>query len=313
MASSWSYSRSRWCRRRRRNRRRSRRGCSRRSSQAASRWKSDVGASEPCSGDFLGLTRFRGFSTANATPRQDGGGQGGEGACVMSEASGEAEASGRVRHGPQRPGGPRCLCLRLRLAGSFDHAPGAVERAFGELEAEQPVALERAGQRKLSGFRAREAEAGIVGRVTQQNDRAMATRLRRRERVVHQRSPSAKLAGGYLYRERAEHERRDAPDADVPQPHGPHQAASRRGRQGKAFGGRTSVAQALAGAAEAIVAKAGIQQRFTRNDVRATLRTDRERSGIGGEGDWGLPQSSHGTSVSTPTAGRAAERCSENS
>ena len=52
-------------------------------------------------------------------------------------------------------------------------------------------------------------------------------------------------------------------------------------REGKAFGGRTSVAQALAGAHMAVHAKAGIQQRFTRNDVRGTFRTDHERSGVG--------------------------------
>ena len=53
------------------------------------------------------------------------------------------------------------------------------------------------------------------------------------------------------------------------------------GRQGKAFGGRASVAQALAGARMAVFAKAGIQQRFTRSDVRGSFRTDRERSGFG--------------------------------
>ena len=61
-------------------------------------------------------------------------------------------------------------------------------------------------------------------------------------------------------------------------------------RQGKAFGGRASVAQALAGAHMAVLAKAGIQQRFTRDDVGSPLRTDRERSGFRGEGNRGLPQ-----------------------
>ena len=109
----------------------------------------------------------------------------------------------------------------------------------------------------------------------------MAARLRRRERVVHQRSPDAELAGGSLHRQRAEHERRDAPGADVPQPHGPDQPALAHGRQGKAFGGRASVAQALAGARMAVVAKAGIQQRLARSDVRGPLAADRERSGVG--------------------------------
>ena len=87
----------------------------------------------------------------------------------------------------------------------------------------------------------------------------MATRLRRRERVVHQRGPDPELAGGSLNRERAEHERRDAPGADVPQPQRPDQAALGHRREGKAFGGRASVAQALAGAHMAVLAKAGIE------------------------------------------------------
>src|SRR5438445_638395 len=65
----------------------------------------------------------------------------------------------------------------------------------------------------------------------------------------------------------------------------------------EAFGRGASVAQALAGAHLAILAKAGIEQRFTGDDVRSPLRTDRERSSFRGEGDFGLPKSSHGTSV----------------
>jgi hypothetical protein len=47
----------------------------------------------------------------------------------------------------------------------------------------------------------------------------------------------------------------------------------------------------------AVLAKAGIQQRFARDDVGRSLRADRERSGVRDEGNTGLPQSSHGTSV----------------
>src|ERR1700761_1156953 len=125
----------------------------------------------------------------------------------------------------------------------------------------------------------------------------MATRSCRRKRMVHQRGPDPQLAADVAHRERAEDERRDAPGADVPQPHGSDQGASRYRREGKAFGGRTSVAQALAGARMAVVAKAGIQQRFTRDDVGSPLRTDRERSGFRSEGNGGLPQIGHGTSV----------------
>ena len=107
----------------------------------------------------------------------------------------------------------------------------------------------------------------------------MAARFRRRQRMVHQRRADAELAAGRIDRDRAEHQRRLAAGADVPQPHGPDHLAPAHRREGEAFGGRASVAQALAGARMAVRAKAGIQQRFTRNDVRGTLRTDRERSG----------------------------------
>ena len=149
-----------------------------------------------------------------------------------------------------------------------------------ELEAEQAVALERAGQRQLAGLLGREAEAGVIGRIAEQDHRAMAALPGDRERVVHQRGADAEAAAGGVHRQRPEHQRRPAPGADVPQPHGSNQPPLAHGRQGKAFGGRASVAQALAGAHMAVVAKAGIQQRFTRNDVGSTFRTDRERSGI---------------------------------
>src|SRR6185312_6036009 len=47
----------------------------------------------------------------------------------------------RARHEPclRRP---RCPCFRQGSAGRRDHAPGAVERALAQIQAEQPVALE---------------------------------------------------------------------------------------------------------------------------------------------------------------------------
>ena len=131
----------------------------------------------------------------------------------------------------------------------------------------------------------------------------MAARFRRRHRVLHQRGADAELAAGRVDRERAEHQRGHATGAHVPQPHGSDQLALAHDRKGQAFGGRASVAQALAGARMAVRAKAGIEQRFTRDDVRGSLRTDRERRGIGFEGNRGVPQSSHGTSVLAPAGG----------
>jgi hypothetical protein len=58
-----------------------------------------------------------------------------------------------------------------------------------------------------------------------------------------------------------------------------------------------SVAQALAGARLAVGAKAGIEQRFARGDIRGTLAADRERHCIGKAGNRDVPQNSHGMSI----------------
>src|SRR5258707_5358807 len=125
----------------------------------------------------------------------------------------------------------------------------------------------------------------------------MAARLGHSQRALNQRRTEAEAAAAIVHRQRAQHQRGDAPGADVPQPHSSDQPSLRYGRQAKAFGGRASVAQALAGARMAVVAKAGIEQRLARSDVRGPLAADRERSGVRCEGNRGLPQSSHGTSV----------------
>src|SRR6202795_166392 len=83
------------------------------------------------------------------------------------------------------------------------------------------------------------------------------------------------------------------------------------GRKRKAFGGRASVAQALASAHMAGLAKAGIEQRLARHDVRCSLAADRERSGVGVKGNLGLPQGSHGTSVPASIGHLATERCQQ--
>src|SRR5215475_7117635 len=88
-----------------------------------------------------------------------------------------------------------------------------------------------------------------------------------------------------------------APRPDVPQPHGAHELAASHRRKREAFGGHTSVAQALAGARVAVLAKAGIEQRFASRGVGSPLRTDRERSGLRDEASLSGPNSSHGTSV----------------
>src|SRR5258707_11419218 len=70
--------------------------------------------------------------------------------------SGMARALRRVRHDLECLPRPRGLGPEQQRASRADHAPGAIERALAQLEAEQAVAFERAGQRQLAGLGGRE-------------------------------------------------------------------------------------------------------------------------------------------------------------
>ena len=161
----------------------------------------------------------------------------------MAMPSGRARAAAPSRAGSAFDSARRSAAIMPQApssAPSRSSRPSSRSRSNGPGSDSSPV------------FCGREAEAGVIGRIAEQDHRAMAARLRRRERVVHQRGADAELAAGSLDRQRAEHQRRYAPGADVPQPHGSDQPALAHGREGKAFGGRASVAQALAGARMAV-------------------------------------------------------------
>ena len=147
--------------------------------------------------------------------------------------------SGGVRTRLRRPAGAPalpCVCGTDAPVGTImPQAPSSAPSRSSS--AEQAVALERAGQRQFAGLSRREAEAGIIGRVAEQDHRAMAARLRGRQRVTHQRSADAELAAGRIDRQRAQHQRRHAPGADVPQPHGPDQPALAHGRKARPSAG----------------------------------------------------------------------------
>src|SRR6185437_6447949 len=157
--------------------------------------------------------------------------------------------------------------------------------------------LERPGQRQFGGPSRREAEAGIIGRVAEQDHRAMAASPGSGKGVIHQRRADAEPAVTTIDRERSQHQRRDAAGTDGPQPYGSDQLPLAHRREGKAFGGRASVTQPLAGAHLAVGAKAGIEQRLARDDVRRPLRADREWNRVPGETNGVFGQGSHRTSV----------------
>src|SRR5690349_17278992 len=91
-----------------------------------------------------------------------------------AEPMGTRPTSCGLWHEPGSPGAG--LIGRSSRTGRHDHTPGAVERAVAQLEAKQALALERTGQRKLAGLVVRETELAVIGRIAEQDHRAMTAR-----------------------------------------------------------------------------------------------------------------------------------------
>jgi len=186
-------------------------------------------------------------------------------------------------------------------------------RKLPQFEAQQPVALERTGQRQLVHLGNREAKAGIIRLIAEQNHRAMAARRSRSERVLHQRGADAELAARAIDRERAEHQRGTASGIDMPQPHGADQAALVDRRKRQTFRRTAAIAQPLAGARIPAHAKAGVKQSFARRHIRGALGANRKRSSAvsgGNQSDEGL---GHGGPAPAPSAVRKAVRAERRS
>src|SRR5438034_4353605 len=114
----------------------------------------------------------------------------GEASGAGVETAGIISPSSRVRQRPRRLVGS----TGRRSPAGLDHADGTTKPALAQFETEQAVALERARQRQAAGLVGSEAEAGIIGRVAEQDHRGMATGFRRRQRVLHQRGADAEVA-----------------------------------------------------------------------------------------------------------------------
>src|SRR4051812_49713739 len=100
--------------------------------------------------------------------------------------------------------------LRDAVAGRANEATRAVESIRFQFEAEQPVLLERPGQPQRPGLLRREAEAAVVGRVTDEQDRLMAELARLTHRALYQRGADTATACFPINRNGAEQQRRTA-------------------------------------------------------------------------------------------------------
>jgi len=157
------------------------------------------------------------------------------------------------------------------------HEPfGVSQRAGNELQAEEARAIDRARQGEALRRRRGEAEARVIRRVADQQDRLMAALGGARDRLAHQARADADAATGSSHRERAEHQRVDAAGAHRPEPHRADERVAVLGHEREAVGGQASGAQALARLLEALGAEGGLEQRLARGRVLGRLGEDRE-------------------------------------
>ena len=153
------------------------------------------------------------------------------------------------------------------------HEPfGVSQRAGNELQAEEARAIDRARQGEALRRRRGEAEARVIGRVADQQDRLMAALGGARDRLAHQARADAEAAMGSSDRERAEHQRVDAAGAHRPEPHRADERVAVLGDEREAVGGQASGAQALARLLEARRAEGGLEQRLARGRVLGRAR-----------------------------------------
>ena len=177
------------------------------------------------------------------------------------------------------------VLLRRRAAAAL--APGvrwrarsplaASSAAGDEFEREQPVPLERTGQLQSGGFLGRKAESAVIGRVADQDDRAMAEPARIAKRAPHQRGADAAVAAIRRDRDRPQQQSRLAAAAgDVPEPRGADHAPAVGGDEAQSLGRQAAVAQTLRGLAVAAAAEGLVEQRLARFDVGRPFLTQRD-------------------------------------
>jgi hypothetical protein len=148
----------------------------------------------------------------------------------------------------------RVAAFNRLASGRDDHAGGAVEPAFDEFDRQETVALDRAGQGERAGLCRREAEAGVVGRIADEHDRAVTEAVGLRQRVAHQES--SRRPGSWLP-DRRRAGRASAPRSggrridtglNVPETDGADDPALIvAGDEGEAFGRKPARAQLLRG------------------------------------------------------------------
>src|SRR4051812_29584034 len=110
------------------------------------------------------------FARQGEAPRTSLGGAGRRGAGVVDRRRHEGRVPGAVRRG----------------AGRGDEAAGAAKRTGRELQRKKAVALIGSGEPERAGLLAGEAEAGVIGRVTDEENGGVAACLGPGERLAHQ-------------------------------------------------------------------------------------------------------------------------------
>src|SRR5262249_13407147 len=150
-------------------------------------------------------------------------------------------------------------------AGRAQQTACPVERSGHQLEAEQALTLERTGHAQSPRLRGGEAEAAVIGRIADKDDRAVTLPACRAERTAHERRADPAVAAVGSDGDRAKQQGRLAGAADdVPKRGRSDDALAVHGNEGKSFGRRPAVAQPLRAFAPALAAESIIKQRFAR-------------------------------------------------
>ena len=217
-------------------------------------------------------------------------------AAVRDRAGGQPRANG-----PRQP--TRCAGFARREAGRRDHAAGAVERALAQLEAEQAVALERAGQRQFAGLAAPRSRSGHnrARRRAGSPRHGRAPRGRQRVRISAAPTPSRAID-----RQRADQR---AAGADVPQPQRRPAAGARPRRRGLR---RARVRRAGAGRCAWRLAPkqaSSSASRAATSEARSQRIANGAASGVRATGVFRKAVMARQSSL--PTAARPAERCQQ--
>jgi hypothetical protein len=164
-----------------------------------------------------------------------------------------------------------------------------VEMAGLQFKRQKPTFFIGAGHGKLAGLFRGKAEAPVIFRITDKQDRAMAKASRLINRMTHQGRTDAATGGGRFDGERPQQQggygkaKGIQPGMDIPQPHGAcERSIFAKCSKSQPFRWQATATQLFRGFAAATFAHRAIKQRFARQHMLQRLAGNCESRGDNG-------------------------------